>query len=74
MSDEPTPYRKKRGAIPKKFGIECRFGFRQKVQPKQRWVHWKWYDREANRDKALEGLSKKCKGHILFMEFRASKR
>lgn len=75
-TEDPTKYVKKRGRTVRrpKFGIECRFGYRQKVQPKQRWVHWRWYETKRQRDKALEGLGRRCLGHILYMEFRAKER
>lgn len=77
-TEDQTPYRKRspRKTVRPAWGIEVRFapGFLG-IQRKQRWGHWKWYDTEKQRDKALEGLRQQAKGHIVRnTEYRPKKR
>ena len=77
-TEDLTPYRKRspRKAKRPAFGIEVRYAHSLLgIQRKQRWNHWKWYDTEKQRDKALEGLRNQAKGHIIRdIEYRPKKR
>lgn len=58
-----------------RFGIEARWAWLEPIQKTQAWLHWRWYDTEAARDKALEGLRNKTRGHVLrATQYRAKER